>query len=174
MPDYINRALKWTDHNRYTVLSIVAAVALSAYVLGCAAVGNFRGDKVTAAQLDRLVSADRADLDAAHAAWVAEGQVIQGGYDRLATDTTAAVEEIAANQALIDKAVTDAGSLIVDAASGSPASSAQLVGLGIGWLGLLGAGKAGDKKRTDGILAKVKVANGGKLPLAPPDPAPTV
>lgn len=170
MPDYINRFLKWIDYNRYTVATALLAVALSVYVLGCEATGSFRGETVTASQLDQLVSAERHDLDAAHDAWVLDGQAIQRGYESLSEDATSAVEDINANQQIIDKAIEDAGTLITSAVMGDPASAAQLVGLGLGWVGLLGAGKAGDKRRTDGILAKVKQANGGKLPVETPTP----
>lgn len=168
MPDYLNKFLKWIDYNRYTVGSLILAAALTVYVVGCDATGNFRGEEVTIGQLDQLVSAEKAELDTAHAAWVLDGQAIERGYDRLATDTTSTVAEIEANQALIDKAVQDAGSLITGAVTGNPADAAQLVGLGLGWLGLFGAGKAADKKRTDSVLAKVKTANGGKLPIDSP------
>lgn len=167
MNDYINRVLKWIDYNRYTVIAAVLAIILSVYVIGCEAAGSFRGEKVTVDQLDQLVNAEKVKLDADHDDWVAQGQRIQRGYESLASDTTAAVDQIEANQALIDKAVTDAGSLITGAATGNPASAAQLVGLGLGWLGLLGAGANRDKRRTDKVLAKVKQANGGTLPTDP-------
>ena len=163
--DVVHKALKWMDHNRFAVLSVIVFIAAMALVLnltGCEATtaGLRNGDapKVSRAEFTQQVlvgekdlAVRRIELDAQIAAFNEEvklfNQRVEAGQDDLA-------RQDAFQQQLLDTV----GLIAVSAAEGS-LNPAALVPIGIGLLGgALGLGTAADNRRKDKVITELKSA----------------
>ncbi len=173
--DLVHNTLKWMDHNRYAVASVIAFIVAMGFVLnltGCEAMthGLANGDapKVTRTEFTRQalvgekdLAVRRIELDAQIAAFNEEiklfNQRVEAGQDDLA-------RQDAFKQQLLDTV-----GLVAVSAAESTLNPAALIPIGIGLLGgALGLGTAADNRRKDQVITTLKTA-----PSAPSAPAVT-
>ncbi len=161
--DIVHTTLKWMDHNRYAVASVIAFVLAMAFVLhltGCEATtaGLVNGDapKVTRSEFQRQaltgekdLAVQRIELEAQMAAFNEEvkllNQRIEAGQEDLAWQD-------AFKQQLLDTV-----GLVATSATEGTFNPAALVPIGIGLLGgALGMGTAADNRRKDHVITELK------------------
>lgn len=173
--DLVHNTLKWMDHNRYVIASVIAFIAAMGFILnltGCEAMthglANGDGPKVNRVEFERQALAGekdlavrRIELDAEIAAYNEEvklfNQRVETGQDDLA-------RQDAFKQQLLDTV-----GLVAVSAAERTLNPAALIPIGIGLLGgALGIGTAADNRRKDQVITTLKTA-----PSAPSAPVAT-
>jgi hypothetical protein len=161
--DHVHNTLKWMDHNRFAVLSVIVFIAAMALVLnltGCEAttVGLDGGNatKVSRAEFARQamtgekdIAVRRIELDAQIAAFNEEVKLFNQRVE-------AGQEDLARQDAFQQQLLDTVGLIAVSAAEGS-LNPAALAPIAIGLLGgALGLGTAADNRRKDKVIMELK------------------
>ena len=161
--DIVHTTLKWIDHNRYAVASVIAFLTAMVLVLnltGCEATtaGLQNGDapKVSRSEFQRQalvgekdLAVRRIELEAQMAAFNEEvnafNQRVEAGQDDLA------------RQDGFQQQLLDTVGLVATSAAEGAFNPAALVPIGIGLLGgALGLGTAADNRRKDKVITELK------------------
>ena len=162
--DLWHKITNWLDHNRWTALALVIAVAVAAAVVGCkptAASLLNPGEKVTAQQLEVEAAVLQARLDTRHAGIEAEAAEYEAEVTAAQNRLEIARGEIAEQVELRRKAIeTFAG--IGTAVSQGEISLPAIIG-GLSQLALAGiaVGTVADNRRKNKII---KAGGGGDPP----------
>jgi len=158
--DYLNRALKWIDHNRYLVLSfILSAILIGGLIgaLGCNSTTlGFFGKKVErpvfnrqAAEIEKNLAVEKIGLEAALAKYNARVESVNA-------QIAAGMADLDRQDAIRAEILATIGTTAPQIAAGS-ISPWALLPLGLGIFGtLFGLNANIDKRRTDAVLAKKK------------------
>ena len=163
--DKVHTTLKWMDHNRYAVASVIVFILSMGLVLnltGCEAMTAGLADgtstKVTRSEFERQalvgekdIAVQRIELEAQVAAFNEE--------IKLFNDRIAAGQEDLARQEAFQQQLFDTVGLIAASAAEGTLNPAALVPIGIGLLGgALGLGTAADNRRKDKVITELKTA----------------
>ncbi len=161
--DIVHNTLKWMDHNRYAVASVIAFVLAMAFVLnmtGCEAttsgLTNGASPKVSRTEFARQaltgekdLAVRRIELDAQIAAFNEEIKLFNQRVE-------AGQEDLARQDAFKQQLLDTVGLIAVSATEGT-LNPAALLPIGIGLLGgALGLGTAADNRRKDQVITTLK------------------
>lgn len=161
MKDMLHNLLKYVDHNRYAVSSIVAFIVIMAMILGTigcdVTTQGLHNGPVTRTEFDRQVitaerdlTLGRIELERAVLAFNAEvaafNSRVEMGY-----------EDLEKKEAFRAEVINTIGGVITSAAEGTLNPTA-LIPIGIGLFGgLVGLGMGADNRRKDRVIKNLRV-----------------
>lgn len=166
--DIVHTTLKWIDHNRYAVASMIAFIVAMGFMIhltGCEATtaglmttADGQTPKVSRSEFQRQalvgekdLAVQRIELEAQIAAFNEE---IRAFNERVA----AGLEDLDRQDAFKQQLLDTVGLVAVSATEGT-LNPAALIPIGIGLLGgALGIGTAADNRRKDKVITDLKTA----------------
>ena len=186
--DWVHRAVKWLDHNRYVAVAILLIAAVAGWTVGCrSTTGSIilnKPGKVDAVTLEQQVAtvkqeltAEKAALDAEAAGIDADRAIYAQTIGKAVADhnaktitwnarTTEKSEQIdlaradlAAQDAMKQQLVATIGQSIITAAKGGIDPANTAVGLVSLASILLGGGALFDNRRKDSLVVQLKAEN---------------
>ncbi len=160
--DWLHSVLKWVDHYRWTVISLVVGLGLFGVVLGlqgCASTvraPDGSGDMLNRSEFRMMVASMETDLtktrihlDAALAEYNADVSAHNATIE-------AGVEQLDRQDAIRADVLETVGAVAVTAAEGT-LNPISLIPSGIGLVGLLlGIGASTDSRRKDKVITTIK------------------
>lgn len=168
MKDYLNQALTFFDHYRYTVVGAVLTCIVIVYTVSCASqTRSIVPDPVTGkhelvdrSEFQRQAQAAASDLVTERAQLQAQLSVLAARASSLSDAFDAGVADLDAQDAEREQVIAKIGEMATGAFSGTLTGSSALVGaIAIGSV-LLGLGSTADNRRKDGVITKLQTAAG--------------
>ena len=161
--DIVHTTLKWMDHNRYAVASVIAfvlAMGLVLHLTGCEATtaGLANGDapQVSRSEFQRQALVGEKDLAVRRIELEAQMAAFNEEVNAFNQRVDAGQDELARQDAFKQQLLDTVGLVAVSATEGA-FNPAALVPIGIGLLGgALGLGTAADNRRKDHVITELK------------------
>ena len=159
MKDLLSKGLKFADHYRYTLLSILLVGVLLGVAVGCESTTasikdpsksvSSQGLQLEALQIRGVLTSDRANIDALIAEYNAEVEMFNAQVELAQAD-------LERKEAVKAELFSLGGVVLTSALEGS-VNPASLVGTGLTALALLGGiGASVDNRRKDAKIAQLK------------------
>ena len=160
MKDYLHTILQWIDYNRYKVLGVVLAIAITGWLYGCEPKETSLidpGKQVTYEQFQLEVVAETTGLNKKLADYETMGVKLQEDVNAFNAVVVQTEDNFAKQYEFRQKVIEFTGGIVTSALSGNPINIADTVATGITLLALLGGtGAYADKRRTDVVLKNLK------------------
>ncbi len=166
--DFVNRTLKWLDHNRWTVVSMVVFIFMMAAVTGISGCESTTASlkpgpegqiaKVTRDEFNLQVNEAQKDLAVERVQLDAEVSKFNREIEAFNQRVEAGIEDLD-RQDEFRRELLDTAGLFAAEAAGAGINPVSLVPIAIGLLGTsLGLGTSADNRRKDKVITELKTS----------------